>query len=88
MTREELLSDPYVKDNFGDKNYPNYIEPNFEAGVDYAEDKIINKACKWLKLNIPKYTTIRTSGCYGENLERKIIITDKGIEEFIKAMTE
>lgn len=32
MTREELLKDEWVKENFGDACYPNYLEPNFESG--------------------------------------------------------
>lgn len=44
MTREELLKDEWVKENFGDACYPNYLEPNFEAGVEYGERKAIEKA--------------------------------------------
>lgn len=35
MKREDLLKDEWVKENFGDACYPNYLEPNFEAGVEY-----------------------------------------------------
>ena len=55
MTREELLRDEWVKENFGDACYPNYLEPNFEAGVEYGERKAIEKACKWLEYKAAAY---------------------------------
>lgn len=56
MTREELLTDEWVKENFGDACYPNYLEPNFEAGVEYGERKAIEKACEWLCANMTDNT--------------------------------
>lgn len=47
MTRESLLKDEWVKENFGDACYPNYLEPNFEAGVEYGIRETIKKACVW-----------------------------------------
>lgn len=44
MTREELLKDEWVKENFGGACYPNYFNPNFGAGVKYGERKAIEKA--------------------------------------------
>ena len=52
MTREDLLKDEWIKENFGDACHPNYLEPNFEAGVEYGERKAIEKACMWLSLNM------------------------------------
>lgn len=48
MKREDLLKDEWVKENFGDVCYPNYLEPNFEAGVEYGERKAIEIICSWL----------------------------------------
>lgn len=55
MTREDLLKDEWVKENFADACYPNYLEPNFEAGVEYGERKAIEKACEWIQMNAMKY---------------------------------
>ena len=55
MTREDLLKDEWIKENFGDACYPNYLEPNFEAGVEYGERKIIEKACMWLEDSLINY---------------------------------
>lgn len=48
----------------------------------------IDDACRWIKLNISKYLKTTSSGCYGENLKHYTNITDKGIKEFRKAMTD
>lgn len=55
MTREDLLKDEWIKENFGDACYPNYLEPNFESGVEYGERKMIEKACEWIQMNAMKY---------------------------------
>lgn len=48
MTREEILKDQWVIDHYGDFYHPDYLNPDFEAGVDYGEEKTIEKACEWL----------------------------------------
>ena len=50
-----MLKDKWVKENFGDACYPNYLEPNFEAGVEYGERKMIEKACAWLEDSLINY---------------------------------
>jgi hypothetical protein len=47
--REEILQDPWVSVHYGDPRHPNYLNPDFEAGVDYGEEKMIEKACEWLE---------------------------------------
>ena len=49
MTREEILKDQWVVDNYGDFYHPNYLNPDFEAGVYYGEEKMFEKAEKWLE---------------------------------------
>ena len=49
MTKEELLKDPWVAENYGDKNHPNYINSAFLDGVDYGERKAIEQAVEWMK---------------------------------------
>lgn len=49
MTREEILKDQWVIDHYGDIHHPNYLNPDFEAGVDYGEEKMVEKAEKWLE---------------------------------------
>lgn len=49
MTREEILQDPWVSVHYGDPRHPNYLNPDLEAGVDYGEEKMIEKAFDWLQ---------------------------------------
>lgn len=81
MTREDLLKDEWVKENFGDACYPNYLEPNFEAGVEYGERKAIEKAYEWLCANMVDNTYL------GANT---LIVLKKAefIQKFKKAMEE
>ena len=79
MKREDLLKDEWVKENFGDACYPNYLEPNFEAGVEYGERKAIEKACMWLSLNM---TDIAYFGMNGD------LYKPEFIQNFKQAMEE
>lgn len=50
----------------------------FEAGAEWMQNTMIEKACEWLKENIWVY--INYEGCSGEELENDVI------EDFRKAM--
>lgn len=64
----------------------------FISGAKWADENpkaglvSIDKVCELLKTNIDKYTTIKTNGCDGVWVWREIVMTDKGLEEFRKAM--
>lgn len=73
MTREEILEDQWVIDHYVDFYHPDYLNPDFEAGVDYGEKKTIEKACEWLL-------------CQEEMIG--ISFEDDFIERFKKAMEE
>ena len=66
----------------------------FECGAKWADENpkaglvSIDKVCGLLKTNIDKYTTIKTIGCDGAWVWREIFMTDKGLEEFRKAMED
>lgn len=49
MTRGEILKDQWVVDHYGDFYHPNYLNKDFEAGVYYGEEKVVEKAKKWLE---------------------------------------
>lgn len=78
MTREELLKDEWVKENFGDACYPNYLEPNFEAGVEYGERKMIEKACECI-IKLHNWPT---------QYEEYAKLQEEFIKEFRKAMED
>lgn len=66
------------------KHYNNHTNA-FEAGVEWAEKTLIDKACKWLQENVSKYSYVMKV----ENTEyRKVHFTDSLIEDFKKAMEE
>lgn len=81
MTREDLLKDEWVKENFGDACYPNYLEPNFEVGVEYGERKAIERACEWLSFNM---TDTVYMGCHG----REVLSKPDLLQNLRKAMEE
>ena len=43
MDKIDLLKDPWVKCNYGNRNHHGYLNPDFEAGVIYAEQKVVDK---------------------------------------------
>lgn len=52
MDKIDLLKDPWVKCNYGDRDHHQYLNPDFEAGVEYAERKVVDKITKWLTTNL------------------------------------
>jgi hypothetical protein len=52
MDKIDLLKDPWVKCNYGDRNHHQYLNPDFEAGVVYAEQKVIDKVINWVTNNL------------------------------------
>lgn len=82
MTREEeIMKAARVYADGIAQHLPNkkYCEEDFIAGVKWADETMINKACEWLTREL----------CYtarGNNLFNNKTATDEFVESFYKAM--
>ena len=91
MTREQRMIEAAKLDEnfFIDKNFDCFLRAVEWADENPKEGLVsLDKVCEILKTNIDKYTTIKTHGCYGERFWQEIVMTQKGIEDFRKAMEE
>ena len=52
MTREEILKDDWVANNYGDRGR-NWVNLAFLDGVNWMEEKMIEKAAEWLYIYYP-----------------------------------
>lgn len=82
MTREEQIKNyavnNYISDDINDTSYGLIIET-----AEWADETMLDKACKWLKENVNKYSyVIEVEG----TKYMKVHFTDSLIEDFSKAM--
>ena len=86
MNREEILKDDWVANNYGDRGR-NWVNLAFLDGVNWMEEKMIEKAVEWLKeeMDFRDYSSGR--GSYGEIKALGIYDSlDEFITDFKQAM--
>ena len=82
MNREEILKDDWVANNYGDRGR-NWVNLAFLDGVNWMEEKMIEKAVEWLDNNVDKY-------CFNSGGKFEYIpkVGRKMLEDFKQAMQD